>query len=148
MNNTEKENAIKIVLDFTSEMNAWEQQCHYRKRYEHGYEFTKEKDLRLGGDKPLENLLKEYYPIFEKYCTQRERKYGGQPYSFGNRYMGIDEESILEVNIVNPKTIEVICQEKGRRDTKYKFVLFKRSEEWLIDNAYWEDNNKWERHHL
>jgi len=111
---------------------------HYRSRVDHGYEFTAEKDARLAGPLSADELNEEYYVHFKKHCTDRKRSYGGFP-SLGAKpptYDGISAESVVEVSQPKPKRIEVVCIGGQFPDKQFKFVLFKKSSGWLIDNAY------------
>tara|TARA_B100000686_G_C16096230_1_gene621000 strand:+ start:44 stop:337 length:294 start_codon:yes stop_codon:yes gene_type:complete len=97
-------------------------------------------------------LKEEYYVHFEKYCTDRKRSYGGFPSSWakGGSYAGVSAESVVEVSQPKPKRIEVICKGGIFPDMQFKFVLFKKSSGWLIDNAYARtgETGKWDRHYL
>ena len=89
---------------------------------------------------------------FRRYCTDRKRAYGGKPFSFGNppTYDGVTAESIVSAAQPKPNRIEVVCAGSEFPGQHFKFVLFRKSSGWLIDNAYSRlgGSGRWTRHHL
>jgi hypothetical protein len=134
--NNDIQEATAVVLSFAKTMNDWETRRYYRSRVEDGYEFTAAKDAELAGPLSVNELEAEYLVLFEKHCTARKRSYSGFPSSWskGGKYVGISESAIIQVNQPKPGRIEVICK-GGQFDRYYKFILFKRSNKWLIDNV-------------
>lgn len=151
LSHEEIESATTVVLSFTHEMNIWETRMYYKSRIENG-EFVSETNTKLVIAASYEDIKNEYYDVFNRHCTQRKRTYGGFPsgWSKGGQYAGIDKDAVLEVKISNPSQAEVIVKGGQFPENRFKFVLFKKYDEWKIDNAFWNDSEfgKWERHHL
>ena len=148
----EIQKAIDVVLSFANVMNDWETRRFYRSRVDTGYEFTFEHDKELAGELSAEELDQEYLHHFQNYCTSKNRKYSAFPSSYcaGGKYAGISEKTIRRVEEVKPNRIEIVCTGGDFPEQQYKFILFKKSNVWLIDNAYirFRDEDEWIKHHL
>ena len=70
------EQAVALVLSYTSAMNDVETRRYYRSRAEGGY-VTSASDEEQTGGATAEELDAEYQTIFSKHCTERRRSYGG-----------------------------------------------------------------------
>ena len=148
---TQPHECAVVVLTYTEKMNIWETKRFYRSRVEVGYEFTAEKDLELAGSQTIEELNLEFQRIFNQFCTQKERKYSGEPTSWtkGGQYHGVTKDTVIDVNDINSNKVEVIVQGDALPGQKFKFVLIKQKEQWLIDHlfdAIGDDN--WSRAYL
>ena len=142
--------AVKVVLSFTSAMNDWETRRYYRSRADAGY-YTASSDAKLAGGLTAGELDSEYHVIFERHCTKRKRTYGGFPGSWtqGGQYAGVVASTVLETNRVQPKRIEVVCRGGMLPDHQYRFVVFKKGDRWLIDNVFTRVGDEtWQRWQL
>jgi hypothetical protein len=99
-------------------------------------------------------LNREWTEVLTAFCTPKKRVYSAGS-SFGPSYYDPDNSRILSQTRENPRRIvvEVEVSDKGRGPAggKYRYVLLKRGEKWLIDNKkVWRDyrEKKWENHIL
>jgi hypothetical protein len=143
------ESVIELVLAFAAEMNTWERRISARSRLENG-NFVR--DTRLAeavASLPYDAVLSEYYPIFKKYCTGRERTHGGFPSSWSREgtYRGASRDAVFRSEFEHPDRACVYMRAGQFPDNRFKFVLFRKREGWRIDNAYWgrSDDGPWER---
>ena len=139
--------AVKVVLSFTSTMNEWETRRYYRSRADTGY-ITEASDSERAGDLTAEELDSEYFVIFQKHCTKRKRTYGGFPHSWtkGGAYAGVAESTVLETRVLHPGRIEIVCKGGPFPDQHYKFVVFKKKEGWRIDSVLSRSGSEeWDR---
>lgn len=139
------EQAKNIVLDFTKQMNGWEEKAYIFSRIEN-QQFVSEEKKKLVEGQTEESLNSLYYSILETFCTRKKRTYGGHPYLFGKptKYSGIIDEKILEINQVKNSRIEVIAESNYFRKTIYLFVLLKTKDGWKIDSLKSKFGEKWE----
>ena len=142
MNNIEI--ARNNVLQFTSQMNDWGEKMYIYMSLDDDEDFS-DSELKLIENLSLEDLNEMYYKTLNKYCTSKDRKYGGKPDSSSStpKYAGINEETILDVKQVKNNRIELIANSKNIFDTKYMFVLLKKGDEWLIDSLKYEGLKSW-----
>jgi hypothetical protein len=146
----ELEEAIRLVLAFTSTMNDWETRRYYRSRADAGY-FTAASDAMRAGGATAEELDREYEVILERHCTSRPRTHGGFPSSWskGGQYVGVDEGSVLEARRPHRNRIEIICKGGMFPEQQYKFVVFRKKQRWLIDNVLARSGDEaWRRSYL
>lgn len=122
-----KENLIKLVLEYTTQMNEIESK------------YFKSKDFDGYG--------KEYTKIFEKYCTNKKRAYGGRADSFGEptKYDGIEKSINHNTELKTKSRAEVYFKTKNNFDAEYLFIVLKKSGEWKIDSykRKWFGAEKW-----
>jgi hypothetical protein len=137
-----------LVLQFVKRVNEWETRMYYRSRLDRG-RFVSESNQKLVEGISAGELNKEYHGIIERYCTKRERKYGGHPYSYskGGKFRDITRETIVEQTEIKPGRIEMVAKGGLFADQYYKFVLFKKKEGWFLDNILSRigDNGEWYR---
>jgi hypothetical protein len=145
------EAAVSVVLAFTREMNAWETRMFLKDRIHNG-QFVPERDAQRVADASYEEIRNEYFAIFQRHCTRRERTYGGFPsgWSKGGQYAGVQRETVLGAALVGPRRAELIAKGGLFPNNSFKFVLFRTPDGWRIDNAFWSGPgpDAWERHHL
>lgn len=105
------EQAKKIVLDFTRQMNDWEAKMYILSRIEL-QQFVSEEKKNFVEGLTRDLLNQTFYKILEKFCTRKERKFGGHPFSYGKptKYSGICAETILETDQVRNNRIEIIAK--------------------------------------
>ena len=76
--------------------------------------------------------------VFEAYCTDKKRVYGGNPRSFGcpPEYSGIESAYEIKVEFKNERKAEVIFKTETKEfgDTGYLFVVVKKKNGWKIDS--------------
>ena len=89
-----------------------------------------------------------YLPIFETYCSDKQRVYGGQANSFGypTKYDGIEMFVQQEVTLKNSNRAEVYFRTQNSFEAEYLFVLVRKKGLWRIDSAKvrWYNETKWD----
>ena len=145
------EHAIAVVCAFAEEMNAWETRMYYRSRIQSGQYVPESRERELEGTS-YEDVQAEYHPIFDRHCTERERKLGGFPsgWSKGGHYAGVEAGAVTGAELVKPGRIEVTVKGGLFPDQEFKFVLFEKAAGWKIDNAFSRNgaDPSWDRHPL
>lgn len=119
--------AIETLLQgFISEMNAWEVYCNA----------LENEDLDVKQETKLQRA--KLADIFNRYCTQKERKYGridnisyGAAGSYGYNK---SEEKITEIKLIKPGRIEVKTERQKPMEELYLYVVFKKKDGWRIDS--------------
>jgi hypothetical protein len=146
---------VKFVADFAQEMNDWE--ARYFVDWE---EISEKQQQATSAKKELEldrkekamhsSYAKEYKKIFMRYCTEKERKYGGPegPKSAGipTKYAGVRMSSFVGHEQKNSSRAEVtFTGEAASLKYFYNFVLLKKKGEWRIDGfkTRLESSEKW-----
>ena len=116
-----------LVLEFATKMNEIETDIYLKSEEDE----DDEKDW-------FEEFNKQYQPVFEAYCTDKKRVYGGNPRSFGcpPEYSGIDASYEIKVEFKNERKAEVIFKTETKEfgDTGYLFVIVKKKTGWKIDS--------------
>ncbi len=134
-----KEYLEQMVLEYSTQMNELELK----------YSELDEKNTNI--DYFLA-YKKEYFPIFEKYCTNKKRAYGGRGDNFGSpaQYDGIENSVESKVEIKTKSRAEVYFKTNNNFKAEYLFVVLKKSGEWKIDNVKykWYEKEKWDTMHL
>ena len=127
-----------LVLEFAIKMNEIETDIYLKSEKDE----DDEKDW-------FEEYNKRYRAVFEAYCTDKKRVYGGNPHSFGYppQYSGIESAYEIKVEFKNERKAEVIFKTETKElgDTGYLFVVVKKKNGWKID-SYKEWSNwkkKW-----
>ena len=104
--------------------------------------------LKSEKDEDDEEYNKRYRPVFEAYCTDKKRVYGGNSHSFGYlpQYSGIEASYEIKVEFKNERKAEVIFKTETKEfgDTGYLFVVVKKKTGWKID-SYKEWSNRKEK---
>lgn len=130
-----KEYLVQMVLEYATQMNELELK----------YNELSEKNRSINY---FPSYKKEYFPIFEKYCTNKKRVYGGQgdSYGFPATYDGIENSVESHVEIKTKSRAEVYFKTKNNFKAEYLFVVLRKSNEWKIDNVKykWYEKEKWE----
>ncbi|MBI1424059.1 MAG: hypothetical protein GC149_11375 [Gammaproteobacteria bacterium] len=141
---------LEIVLAFIAEMNDWEHKMYLVSRVKEGRIINHESDKAILPKESYSEFMKKYYDVFNKYCTKRERKYGGHPNSWTRhgQYQGASKETVQSVNEVNPNRAEVIIKGGQFPESKFMFVVFKKGGEWRIDSAKTGNEGEWDDHYL
>ncbi len=130
-----KEYLEQMVLEYASQMNELEL-----------------KYIEIDGRNPDMDIIsayrKEYFPIFEKYCTDKERICGGKGSGFGSppRYDSIENPVESNVEVKTESSAEVYFKTNNRFKAEYLFVVLKESGEWKIDAAKYKryEKEKWD----
>ena len=122
-----------LVLEFAIKMDEIETDIYLKSEKDED-----EKDW-------FEEYNKRYRPVFEAYCTDKKRVYGGNPHSFGYppQYSGIEASYEIKVEFKNERKAEVIFKTETKEfgDTGYLFVVVKKKTGWKID-SYKEWSNR------
>lgn len=141
---------LEVVLGFIEEMNDWEHKMYLVSRIKEGRIINHESDKAILPKESYSEFVKKYYDVFNKYCTTRERKYGGHPYSWARhgQYQGATRETVETVNEVKPNRVEVIIKGGQLPDNKFMFVVLKKAGEWKIDSAKSGNEDEWDIHYL
>jgi hypothetical protein len=142
-----KADLLKIVLEFTSKRNeaenyVWEQSDAQEKAIP-ADDYTTE---RVDWHHEFSKLL---VPLFNTYCTDKRRVYGGtNGYAFGTpvTFDGVENAVSTAVELKNKSRAEVYIKTNTRCQDEYLFVLLRKADAWKIDNykgrRYGEE--KWE----
>jgi len=139
-----------VVLSFTAKMNQWEYGMYLLSRLANQQVLNHAEDIAAVPDMSYDDFKNGYYDIFERHCTTRERKYGGEPTSWSKqgRYVGVTKESVCSVDEVSDSRVEVVVEGGEFPDNKFLFVLLRKGDQWLIDSAKWGDYDDWDTHYL
>ena len=140
MTDTDLQNElINSALEYATQMNTLE------------LRFSKLDDENPGTDY-FPEYKEKYLGIFNKYCTNKKRSYGGQGDSYGEpaQYDGIEDSIEQKTELKTKSRAEVYFKTKNSFDAEYLFVLLKKSGEWKIDSAKykWYKQEKWDTLHL
>jgi len=140
MTDTDLQNElINSALEYATQMNALE------------LRFSKLDDENPGTDY-FPEYKEKYLGIFNKYCTNKKRSYGGQGDSYGEpaQYDGIEDSIKQKMELKTKSRAEVYFKTKNAFDAEYLFVLLKKSGDWKIDSAKykWYKQEKWDTLHL
>ncbi|WP_347876976.1 NTF2 fold immunity protein [Pseudomonas graminis] len=76
-------------------------------------------------------------PLFDHYCTDKRRVYGGKgPRSFGfpSKFNGVENPTETLVEIKTKTRAEVLVKTQTRFQDEYLFVFLKKTGEWKIDS--------------
>ena len=141
--------AKNVVLEFVKAMNDWEMKMNVVSRIEND-QYIRDNGRALVGSNTRVTLDSYYYETLKKYCTIKERKYGGHPTSGGKppRYVGVEEETIQSVNQLNKNRIEVVVKSSYFGGKLYMFVVLRKGGEWRIDSLKRYGIEKWEIDYL
>ncbi len=125
---------INFVLEFGSKMNALEREIN-------------EKSDNNPGKDYFEEFGEKYLPIFQEYCSNKKRAYGGKADSYGipTRYDGIENAIEKKATIKNRNRVEVYFKTPNDFDAEYLFVALRKNDIWKIDSLKykWYGNEKW-----
>ncbi len=129
-----KKYLIALVVEYTSTMNEIENYVNKKSDAEPRKDFFPE-------------FRKRYLPIFDLYCSDKKRVYGGKANSYGipTKFDGIENSSEQSVEIKNKNRAEAYFKTQNDFDAEYWFVLVRKNDVWRIDNAKyrWYGNEKW-----
>jgi len=141
---------LEVVLSFIEEMNGWEHKMYLVDRVESGGILNHQSDKELLPEATAEEFKEKYYEVFNKYCTKKERKYGGFPgsWSRNGQYQGANRDSVVSVNAINKGRTEVVVKGGLFPDNHYLFVVLYKDKKWLIDSAKTGSNEQWDTHYL
>jgi len=135
----QSEDELKIylrdfVLDYTSQMNIIENDIIKKAKAEPKTDFFPE-------------LRQRYLPVFEAFCSDKKRSYGGRANSYGSptNFDGIENFVKYSVELKNKNRAEIYFETRSSFDTEYLFVLVRKNSVWRIDNykCRWFKNEKW-----
>jgi hypothetical protein len=134
----------EFTLSFAKEMNAWEESFHnewmaHKKTYIHGSSNTVMENYRIIDSDIKQRYLEIYKNIFAKYCTDRERKFGGPtgPLSAGipTKYADIDVNTRFEILYKNKNRAEITYDvDRKILPRKILFIVLNSHDEWKIDS--------------
>lgn len=148
--------AKAFTLNFATEMNTWEEEFReawqaHGDTYIHGAPEEIMAQYRAADDAMHEKYLARYSEIFYRYCTDKERKYGGphgpKSAGFPTKYNGINADTTCDVEQKNKNRIEVTWDIKNTiLPKKLLFVVLKRNQQWRIDSYKYlsQSNEKWD----
>lgn len=123
-----------LVLEYASKMNEIEKNIFEKS------EIEPKKDFFL-------EFKQRYLPVFETYCSDKQRVYGGQANSFGSptKYDGIEMFVQQEVTLKNSNRAEVYFRTENCDKAEYLFVLVRKKGLWRIDSVKrcWYNKNNW-----
>ena len=129
-----KDYLISLVLEYTSIMNKIESDIDSKSAEEPKKDFFPE-------------FKERYLPVFEKYCSDKRRVYGGQANSYGNptKFDGIEKNIEKSVELKNKNRAEVYFKTDNDFDAEYLFIVLRKNGTWRIDSAKdrWYNNEKW-----
>jgi hypothetical protein len=140
-----KEYLINFVQEFGTKYNALEKSIDEKSKAETAAfpNFTSEQERVDWERKNLskytdwfEEFRKLYIPIFEKYCTDKKRTYGGPDnisFGFPVKFNGIENSIEINVTIKNKNRAEVYFKTSTSFDDEYLFVVLRKTDEWKID---------------
>ena len=113
----------KVLRGFILAMNRWETRAH---------EF--DKAAKRASATTNQQILQEMQQVFGTYCTPIARPYGRNgSYSIPPEYE--PAESLIEINLVNPRRAELITRGRhGTIETENLYVALKKKGRWLIDS--------------
>lgn len=80
---------------------------------------------------------KELAPIFDEYCTDKNRVYGGKNvYCFGfpTKFDGIENYIDASVELKNKNRAEVYFKTESDFEDEYLFVVLRKNDTWKIDS--------------
>ncbi|MDR1451151.1 MAG: RhsIA family immunity protein [Helicobacteraceae bacterium] len=124
MNKELKKSVNDLVKNFIKEMHCWEIFCN---------EIDKS-DLHY---LEIEAKQREYVKnIFDKYCTQKDRKQGlpnCMSYGVNGSFRYNETEDIIKIEQENKNRILVITNGENEVD-KYMYIVLLINGKWLIDN--------------
>jgi len=145
----DKEIARSTVLEFTQAMNDWEKRMFIFSRVQDN-KHVSDRDRELLGSDTKDTLDAFYYETLHKYCTSKDRKYGGHPSNFGKptKYSGVSEDSMMGFEKVTERRIEVIAKSDYFIETIYMFVVLNKSGDWKIDGIKTKDGDGWDNDFL
>lgn len=125
---------IQLTLDYGSQMNELEKDIC-------------EKDEKDPTTNYFDEYKKRYKPIFESYCTDKKRVYGGQANSFGipTKYDGIEDAIEKSVLLKNKNRAEVYFKTNNDFKAEYLFVVLRKNDVWKIDSVKYRfyDKGNW-----
>ena len=120
-----KQHLTNLILEYATKMNALETNIWEQSQKDRDTDWHKE-DCR------------QYFPIFQHYCTDRKRVYTGNPHSFGSppQYAGIEAQDKVTVNVKTQRKAEVIVPNTTETmgSIGYLFVVIKKKDSWKIDS--------------
>lgn len=127
----------KLVIEYTSQSNELEVRMH-KKMDPEGKNLTE----------LFEAFHKEYFPLFQKYCTDKKRSYGGHGYSFRNppTFNGIENATETTVILKTKSRAEVFFATQTQEKAQYLIIVLRKNGVWRIDNAKykWYGEEKWD----
>lgn len=125
---------IQLPLVYATQMNEIESDIYQKS--------SKDKDTDY-----FSEFKKRYLPVFEAFCSDKKRVYGGQANSYGfpSKFDGIEKAIETKVELKNKNRAEVYFKTENNFEAEYLFVLVRKNGTWRIDNAKdrWYGNEKW-----
>lgn len=91
----------------------------------------------VAGTDWFERFGERIEPLFDHYCTDKRRVYGGKgPRSFGfpSKFNGIENPTDISVEIKTKSRAEVFVKTQTSFQDEYLFVMLKKAGEWRIDS--------------
>jgi hypothetical protein len=88
-----------------------------------------------------------YLPVFNAFCSDKKRVYGGQASSYGfpSEFDGIESSVERNVELKNKNRAEVYFRTENNFEAEYLFIVVRKNGTWRIDNAKyrWYRSEKW-----
>jgi predicted CopG family antitoxin len=126
-----------VFQSFIKEKYEWEVHCNLL-----------DKDKSLSNDEKLEKQKKSISDIFNKYCTQKERK-EGLPNIISYNIVTVEEEfieeKITDIEEVTSNKVILSTERKDSLNSKYQYIFERKRGVWLIDSKkrYSNWKQKW-----
>jgi hypothetical protein len=151
---SEKE-LIEFVQAFAAKWNMYERDIFDKSEAEEKmpmFEKVEERNAWLQNHKRVDwfdEFGKLLTPLFEQYCTDKKRVYGGpdgRSFGFPAKFNGIENPIETQVTIKNKNRAEVYFKTKTSFKDEYLFVLLCKNGQWKIDNYKQRmyEEEKWE----
>ena len=135
---------IKKVQEFGTKWNEYENyvltQSDIQKKSRPTFENNEEKFAWLK-ENPQTNWFDEFSkliaPLFDTYCTDKKRVYGGKEHrsiGFPSKYDGIENSVATSIEFKNKNRVEIYFRTETKFKDEYLFVLLRKADEWKIDS--------------
>ena len=134
---------IKIVQDFGTKWNIYEWDIFEKSNAEEKMPYFAQEENRVAWLKEhtLTNWFNEFSkllkPLFEQYCTDKKRVYGGpkvKSFGFPSKFNGIENPIECKVDVKSRTRTEVYFKTETKFSDEYLFVLLYKNSQWKIDN--------------
>ena len=121
-----------VVDAFIRAMNPWETYAN-----------------RVSRDRGVDawpEILRSQAVVFYAFCTRKDRKHGRNGSFQRPPEYDHDQEKIAAVEPVSEKRAHVeTVRESLLAEGRYRYVLLRQKERWLIDSVQFFDGNGWQR---
>lgn len=139
-----KEYLVKLAQEYGSKWNEYEDSVREQSEAEMAampeFADAEEQFAWFKENKPTdwhEELSKWVGPLFDRYCTDKKRVYGGKnvrSFGFPAKFNGIGSPVETSVDLKNKNRAEVYFKTKTAFQDEYLFVLLRKAGQWKIDS--------------